>query len=415
MTSASTYSEQEPPSEPQLEDNHASSNVVPRDSGIEMLPERQPPGLEEECLLHGQDPLDGEVTVFLSQLALKQIATHSYSDLEREVGGALLGRAYQYDTDIYLDVRAAIPAVTADHGPVHFTFTADAWSQLHKDRARRYPDLDIVGWFHTHPNLGVFYSSDDVVVHSAAFTMPWHVGMVVDPLRKETSFFGWRHKQLVPIAGFYERMELEPTSVLEWNVVPTDVWDHPYEYRGGEQYGSGISGVYLPANSPPAVPALATYVAYGLAALGLLLTVVLLFGWVMPLTREVDRLQNMVVGLADVALADSNAALCPDPRLRILSPLAGQRFRIGERVDITGTALLPDVNRYQVDARPAAMEGGWTTVDSYRGSTKLGQLALWDTESWPPGAYDLRLIAVDNNNIKLTASPNCQLGLELTP
>jgi hypothetical protein len=261
----------------------------------------------------------------------------------------------------------------------------------------------------------VFYSSDDVVVQSAAFTMPWHVGMVVDPLRKETSFFGWKQDQLTPLAGFYERMELEPSSLLERQVVPTEVWDHPYEYSSSEQYSSGRSGVYLPANSPPAVPALATYIAYGLAAFGLLLSLIMLFAWVMPLTREVDRLQNMVVGLADVALADSNAALCPDPRLRILSPLAGQRFTIGEQVDISGTALMPDVNRYQVDARPAGMEGGWTTVDSYRGSTKLGELALWDTESWPPGAYELRLIAVDNNNIKLPASPNCHLGLELTP
>ena len=41
-------------------------------------------------------------------------------------------------------------------------------------------------------------------------------------------------------------MELEPISVLEWQIVPTAVWDHPYEYiRGkilapflGEFYGT---------------------------------------------------------------------------------------------------------------------------------------------------------------------------------
>lgn len=413
MTSASTFSEQESPSNQKAGETQSPATAPQPLAGIETLPERQLPGLEEECLLHGQEPLDGEVSVFLSQLALKQIATHSYSNVESEVGGVLLGRAYHYGTDIYLDVRAAIPAVTADHGPVHFTFTADAWAQLHEDRARRYPELDIVGWFHTHPDLGVFYSSDDVVVHSAAFTMPWHVGMVIDPLRKETAFFGWKQEELVPYQGFYERMELEPSSVLEWQTVPTAIWDQPYEYPDGERYAT--SGVYLPANSPPALPALTSYIGYGLAALGFLLGLLMFFFWVRPLTQEVDRLQNMAVVLADSALADSNAALCPDPRLRILSPLAKQQIPGGAPVEVMGTAFLPELNRYQVDARPAGLEGGWTTVDSYRGSTKLGELATWNTESLSPGAYELRLVAVDNNNIKLAGSPNCAISFELTP
>lgn len=413
MTSASTFSDQESPTDQKTGVAQAPAAAAQPLAGIETLPERQLPGLEEECLLHGQEPSGGEVSVFLSQLALKQIATHSYSNLDSEVGGVLLGRAYQYENDIYLDVRAAIPAVTADHGPVHFTFTADAWAQLHEDRARRYPELDIVGWFHTHPDLGVFYSSDDVVVHSAAFTMPWHVGMVIDPLRKETAFFGWKQEDLVPYQGFYERMELEPSSVLEWQTVPTAIWDHSYDYPDGQRYAT--SGVYLPANSPPALPALTSYAGYGLAALGLLLGLLMFFFWVRPLTQEVDRLQNMAVVLADSALADSNAALCPDPRLRILSPLAKQQIPGGALVEVMGTAFLPELNRYQVDARPAGLEGGWTTIDSYRGSTKLGELATWDTESLSPGAYELRLMAVDNNNIKLAGSPNCAIGVELTP
>lgn len=409
MTSASTYSEQEQaPNE-----NPGKAQKSQPLSGIETLTERQPPGLDDECLFHGQEAPREDLTVFLSQLALKQVATHSKSDLGSEVGGVLLGRAYQYGPDIYVDVQAAIPAVTIDHGPVHFTFTADAWSQLHKDRAARYPELDIVGWFHTHPNLGVFYSSDDVVVHSAAFTMPWHVGMVVDPVRKETGLFGWQDEAIVPFPGFYERMELQPASVLEWEVVPTAVWDHPYQYPGEERYGR--SSVYLPANSPPAMPALKSYIAYGIAGLALLLSLIMLLGWVLPLTQEVDRLQNMVIVLADSALADSNAGLCPDPRLRILAPLATQQIPAGSLVEITGTAMLPEVARYQIDLRPAAVEGRWTTAGTHRGSTKLGELALWDTESWPSGAYEMRLVPVDNNNIPLPGSPPCMIGLALSP
>jgi hypothetical protein len=163
------------------------------------------------------------------------------------------------------------------------------------------------------------------------------------------------------------------------------------------------------------MPALKTYIAFGVAGLALLLSLIMLLGWVLPLTQEVDRLQNMVIVLADSALAESNGALCPDPRLRILAPLATQQIPTGSLVEITGTAVLPEVARYQVDVRPAAVEGRWTTVGSHRGSTKLGELALWDTESWPPGAYEMRLVPVDNNNILLPGSPPCMIGVALSP
>ncbi|MFN2134744.1 MAG: Mov34/MPN/PAD-1 family protein [Candidatus Promineifilaceae bacterium] len=411
MTSASTYSEDASDEAPPSIENGALEAALEGD--MQPLPEKQPPVLDEECLLHGRPPAENDVTIVISQLALKQVDMHSRSDLQREVGGVLLGYAYHYDGGIYLDVRAAIPAVSADHGPVHFTFTADAWSQLHQDRAGRYPDLDMVGWFHTHPNLGVFYSSDDVVVHSAAFTLPWHVGMVVDPLRKETAFFGWREGSLVPIAGFYERLELEPQSLLPWQPVASDIWDHPYEYN--DTWRGGASSVYLAGSHLPALPGIKSYLAYGLAAAGFLLSLLLLLAWVLPLTREVDRLQNMVIVLADSALANSNAALCPDPRLRLLSPLAGQRISSGSATTIIGTAMLPELKRYQLDARPLKGEPQWATVDAFRGSTKLDDLGTWNTTDWPAGSYELRLSAVDSNNIRLPASPECTIPVELLP
>jgi proteasome lid subunit RPN8/RPN11 len=388
--------------------------LVPRGTGLEGLPVRRPPALDEITVLHGRTPGGDEVTVILSQLALKQIAAHGASQKYYEVGGALLGRAYRWQDRAYVDVLAALPAVSDDHGPVHFTFTADAWSQLHKDREGRFPDLDIVGWFHTHPDLGVFYSSDDVVVHSAAFTQPWHVGMVVDPLRKETSFFGWQQGRLTPISGFYERLDLGPESIMVWRATETAVWDHPYGATDETQTQAAPSSVYLPPNALPVLPALKPYLGYMLGALGLLLSVIMLLGWVLPLTREVDRLQNTVVVLADTALADSNAALCPDMRLRLLSPLTGQGVVAGEVLDITGTAMYPDTARYQVDVRPGSSQA-WTMIGRHRGDLKLGKIASWNTTAVAPGVYEMRLSAVDSNNIRLSGSPDCIIALQVNP
>ncbi len=195
-----------------------------------MLPRAQPPR-QDDCLLHGDKPAaDDAISVIVTQEALQQIKAHCESNLKYELGGVLLGRPYHSNRKIFVQIEAAVPAVTDDSGPVHFTFTADAWAQIHVDRSA-WPDLEIVGWYHTHPDLGVFYSADDEVVHSAAFTQPWHVGLVVDPVRNQASFFAWFEQQIRPLAGFYElipatagRENEMPRAIVDWDVVIEKSW-----------------------------------------------------------------------------------------------------------------------------------------------------------------------------------------------
>ena len=135
MTSASTSSKTAVP-EPQPSDSTAITHP-----GIQQLPQKQPPNLGEQAVVHGKvmnhgkEP--GQVIVITSQAALAQIDTHSRSNLRTELGGALLGRAYRNDGQVYVSVEAAVPAVSADHGPLHFTFNADTWNQLRLDREKK--------------------------------------------------------------------------------------------------------------------------------------------------------------------------------------------------------------------------------------------------------------------------------------
>lgn len=197
-----------------------------------MLAQGRPPR-QDDCVLHGALPDAEDVNVVVSQSALEQIVAHCKSNTRVELGGVLLGRPYHNNRQIFVEVEAAIPALSQDNGPVHFTFTADAWAQIHVDRLQ-YPDLEVVGWFHTHPDLGVFYSADDEVVHAAAFTQPWHVGLVVDPIRNQGSFFAWKAEQVKPIPGFYELIPAEagnehevPRAVVDWEVVIDKSWFMP--------------------------------------------------------------------------------------------------------------------------------------------------------------------------------------------
>jgi len=360
--------------------------------------------------LHGDAPAEGQPTILVHQTALLQINAHSRSNLECELGGALLGHAYRHKSGVVVEVKAALPASSSDHGPVHFTFSADSWSKLHRDRAAHYPQMDIVGWFHTHPDLGVFYSSDDVVVHSAAFTQPWHVGLVVDPVRAEAAFFGWSDGALNALGGFYELNERQAESLTPWRVVRTAVWDSPY-YPEPQPGAESPSQVVLARTGRPRFSA--RELGLAASALALLVSFFLIVGAVLPLQRRVNLLETTVLNLAQTSLAQSNALTCPDPSLRILVPLAGQYYSAGARIPLIGTATYPDARRYQIDARPQGSEQ-WTLVDRLRRNTRLGQLAAWDTTGLPAGVYELRLTAVDLNNIRLTDSPVCTVELSLT-
>lgn len=406
MNSASTFSNSRSTQQP---DDTEPTVGQPE---IESLPERPLTNLIGNAYMHGQQPPENQVVVSHRQQALSQIRAYSISNLRSELGGVLLGHAYRDGEQLMVDVVAALPARNDDHGPIHFTFTADAWSQIHHERATKYPDLEIVGWFHTHPGLGVFYSSDDVVVHTAAFTLPWHVGLVIDPLGNEASYFGWQNGVLTPIPGYYEQLDEQDTPIVPWRVAKTEVWhtretEEFYASYEGRVDDLGMMRATYSSERPFPLSNAAT-----LGILGFVLGFFLLFGWVVALNRQVNSLEGIVAGLADET--SLNAAVCPNEQLRIVVPIIERQVQGGQDVAIFGTAVLPEAARYQVEFRPAGGEL-WELAGVQRRQTELGLLTNWDTSELPFGQYELRLTAVDRQNISLPNVTSCQIFVELVP
>lgn len=239
---------------------------------------------KKQTILHGREPEPGQVNVSFSQTALRQVEGHSMADLTRELGGVLLGQARKVRGRNEVDILAALPVSTVDHGPVHFTFTADTWAQLHRDRAEQYPGLDIVGWYHTHPNLGVFFSADDVIVHKAAFVMPWQVGLVIDPVRSEGFLVGWQESDpgkgdavgtptLASLNGFYEVLQDTQASAVNWQLVRSSIW-HQAGYTG--DLVPRRSRVYAPDSDWQLLPPISPWWGVLLGGLSLLISILLL-------------------------------------------------------------------------------------------------------------------------------------------
>jgi len=136
------------------------------------------------------------IPVFVNEATLETIIDYSEQDRQHEIGGFLIGATYD-DRGPLVVVHEFLPAVDARSRAASLRFTHDTWSAMTRGVERRFPDLQVVGWHHTHPDFGVFLSGYDRFIHRHFFAEPWQVAMVVDPCRHELGMFQWRGDDIV--------------------------------------------------------------------------------------------------------------------------------------------------------------------------------------------------------------------------
>lgn len=149
-------------------------------------------------------PEEGKVVVYISRRAHDAIYQHGASYPQREVGGILVGDYRQDESGKYrVWISGVVEARAAPGDRTEMVFDGQAWQQIVSDTRARYPGQKVVGWYHTHPGFGVFLSSDDVGSHTLAFSQPWQIAAVYDPVNGRLGFFGWEGSEIKAIKGFY--------------------------------------------------------------------------------------------------------------------------------------------------------------------------------------------------------------------
>jgi proteasome lid subunit RPN8/RPN11 len=167
-------------------------NEIEWESESVLQPEQR--SLAEFCVGRGLLPpaaSDLLPLVFVSTKALDDLLAFLGSDTGREHGGVLAGLPYIDEAlgITFVDVEAAIPALDTEGSPVHLQFTAPAWDFMAGLLADEYPGRVVVGWFHSHPGLGIFMSATDSATQRAFYNRPWHLALVVDPLARRSGWF----------------------------------------------------------------------------------------------------------------------------------------------------------------------------------------------------------------------------------
>ena len=140
-------------------------------------PKQEPAALQTERISRSDSPLH----VDLSRDAWAGLLAHARESLEAEVCGVLAGEVH----DDAIHVKATIRGAAAREARAHVTFTHETWNQIHSELDRKYPDLQIVGWYHTHPGFGVEFSAMDRFIQENFFSAKTQVAFLSDPLSSE--------------------------------------------------------------------------------------------------------------------------------------------------------------------------------------------------------------------------------------
>jgi hypothetical protein len=95
-----------------------------------------------------------------------------------------------------VEIDEALPVEPLSQDPVHFSFT---WRDV--DRVRNHRESQrkaLIGWYHTHPDLGIFLSETDLEkTHRVLFGEPFQLALVYDPVRRRAGYFIWEGPQII--------------------------------------------------------------------------------------------------------------------------------------------------------------------------------------------------------------------------
>lgn len=164
------------------------------------LPVSASPGEGPRLLRLLGDLRPQSVRALLAQGVLQDILGQAALFPQAEVGGILVGHlpAKERGPTVVTDL---IPALDTDADRTHLTFTHDTWQKINESLDVREDEAQIVGWYHTHPGFGPFYSAQDTFIHEQFFTHPAHIGLVVDPQQVSLTAYGWQKGRLRRLRG----------------------------------------------------------------------------------------------------------------------------------------------------------------------------------------------------------------------
>lgn len=148
-----------------------------------------------------------ELLIFVDLDVMRDMEAHAHSNTNVELGGVMLGQQNVDESGRpFVVITDSLRARHYEATKGSFKFTHDTWAQITRERSEFRTDLEMVGWYHTHPGWSVFLSGMDLFICNNFFNRPLDVALVIDPCNDDRGWFQWtdaESPQTSRTAGFY--------------------------------------------------------------------------------------------------------------------------------------------------------------------------------------------------------------------
>lgn len=231
---------------------------------------------------------------------------HAGEDTSVEICGVLVGSWHRDEVGPFAKVVESIRGEGAETRFAEVTFTHQTWAKINAAMDSTFAHLKIVGWYHTHPDFGIFLSDRDRFIQEHFFSGPGQIAHVIDPIRRIEGVFVWRDAKPTLADHFWVGDKILTASAAADPDAP-----------GGARRAEGTPAT--PANpaaadrsADPLLPPPARLILYaGLFLFGYLLAMVYA-AWERQRYIEAEIASNGVAALLRIGLADELEALRRD-------------------------------------------------------------------------------------------------------
>lgn len=136
---------------------------------------------------------------FLFSVYIKESILNHIKDLsrnsDREIFGYLIGLILKWKNNKYIIIKEQIYIENTVRSNKFNTSQIEGTAGKYEKEFQKVKhnikneNLRIVGWWHSHIDLGCFLSSTDIHTQEYFFPEPYQVALVIDPIRDEYKFF----------------------------------------------------------------------------------------------------------------------------------------------------------------------------------------------------------------------------------
>ena len=178
-------------------------------------------------------PHASDLPIFIDLDVMRDMEAHAVTNTDVELGGVLLG--WQAKDEAGRPFVQIVDSLRAEHYQAtrgSFKFTHETWSEITRRRQKLHPELQLVGWYHTHPGWGIFLSEMDRFICDHFFSASEDVALVIDPRQQTRGWFQWQTGgRLAQLAGWH-------------------LYAHRHRAREIEHYSRLYSGAPMPHFDP---------------------------------------------------------------------------------------------------------------------------------------------------------------------